>query len=167
MVILSNLGALHLAPQARAALSQYVRAGGALLVTGGTCGLGNARSAGTDLEAMVPVEAFAPFEVQPLAEGARRVTPAPGAELDGLPWSEAPHLYWRHSCIPANGKALLLAGEEPVLLAGRHGRGPVVLFLGTVEGQPPEGDTAIWDWSGWSPLWYQVLGKLLNTSRSR
>ncbi len=175
MVILSNLGAAHFSPLARAALSQYVRAGGSLLVIGGSMALGNSLTTGTDLEDLLPATLGGPFDVRPCA--GQRMEPSGGSSfwqrlfgsadepipgLDPLPWGDKPRLYWRHSIMRRpTAVVLALADGYPVLLEWQCGLGKVTLFAGTVEGNPEGGEVAAWDWKGWPELWRLTLERLL------
>ena len=161
VVVISNLGASHLSAAQRAALSQYVRSGGALLVTGGSCGLGNAKTRGTDFEALLPARLTGPFEVRPTDRERNVLQAATGSDLGALPWKDGPRVYWLHRVIP-RPEATVLAhvGDLPVLIQGMRGRGTVVLYAGTVEGMSATGETAAWEWDGWPGLWQHVLARL-------
>ncbi len=162
LVTLSNLGAAQLTPAARAALSQYVRAGGRLLVLGGSLGLGNALTTGTDLEDMLPATLTGPFEVLPLAGDSQLLHPVRGSGLGALPWPDKPRVYWKHRITPRpQATAIALAGTDPLLLEHPYGRGKVLLYAGTVEGNPKPGEVAVWDWQGWPALWQMMLDRLL------
>ncbi|HEY3416899.1 MAG TPA: glutamine amidotransferase [Armatimonadota bacterium] len=161
-VILSNLGAIQLTAQARAALSQYVRAGGRLLVIGGSLSLGNAQTTGTDLEDLLPATLTGPYDAQPLASTAQLLAPTPTSGLGALPWADKPHLYWAHRLTARPSAAVLLkAGNTPVLLQGNCELGKTLLFSGTVEGDPAPGDLPAWEWKGWSDLWAAVVRRLV------
>lgn len=162
LVILNNLGAAHLTPAARAALSQYVRAGGRLLVLGGSLGLGNALTRGTDLEEMLPVALGGAFEVQPLTGDQQLLHPVRGSGLGPLPWAEQPRLYWKHAVTPRpEATAIALAGTEPVLLERTWGHGKVLLYAGTVEGEAKPGEVPVWEWAGWAGLWEMMVERLV------
>jgi len=158
VVILSNVGASHLSASQRAALSQYVRAGGSLLVTGGILALGHAGTKGSDLEDLLPATLTGPFEVQPLPADQNVLRPVPGAALGSLPWSARPRLYWMHRVKPRpKAEVLARAGDRPAVMSWRYGRGTVLLFAGTVEGEAGAGQTAVWEWKGWTPLWRRLV----------
>jgi uncharacterized membrane protein len=161
-IILSNMGACHLTPHARAALAQYVRAGGRLLVIGGSLALGNGQTTGTDLEALLPATLAGPFDTRPLPRAAQLLQPAPKSPFATLPWKAAPRLYWAHRLTPRPSVAILLtAGKDPILLDWPYGHGRVMLFAGTVEGDPQPGDTPAWAWNGWGTFWYVAMERLL------
>jgi uncharacterized membrane protein len=161
-VILSNVGAAQLTAEARAALAQYVRAGGGLLVLGSSSSLGNAQTTGTDLEALLPATLTGPFDTRLLAGTAQLLKPAAKSGLGGLAWPEQPRLYWLHQVAPKPGTTVLLtAGDRPVLLEAPSGLGRTLLFAGTVEGDPPPTQRAAWTWSGWGELWGLVLGRVV------
>ena len=162
LVILNNLGAAQLTPAARAALAQYVRAGGRLLVLGGSLGLGNALTTGTDLEDLLPATLSGPFDTVRLSGDDQLLHPVKGSGLGPLPWTDRPRLYWCHRVTPRPEATLLaLAGKAPVLLEGPYGRGRVRLYAGTVEGEAGAGETAAWAWAGWPQLWEMMVSGLL------
>ncbi|MHB9023544.1 MAG: glutamine amidotransferase [Armatimonadota bacterium] len=161
-VIISNLGAIQLTAPARAALSQYVRAGGRLLVIGGSASLGNALTTGTDLEDLLPAMLSGPFDTRPLTTSAQLFSPTPDSGLGTLPWTDKPRIYWAHRLTARPTAAVLLkAGNTPVLLQGRCEHGKTLLFSGTVEGDPAPGDLPAWEWNGWPDLWAAVIKQLV------
>jgi uncharacterized membrane protein len=162
LVILNNLGAAQLTSAARAALSQYVRAGGRLLVLGGSLSLGNALTTGTDLEDLLPATLSGPFDTVRLTGAEQLLHPVKGSGLGPLPWTDQPRLYWRHRITPRpEATVVALAGKAPVLLEWPCGRGRVMLYAGTVEGEAGAGETAVWAWPGWSGLWEMLVTRLL------
>ncbi|HEY5315545.1 MAG TPA: hypothetical protein VIK18_23645, partial [Pirellulales bacterium] len=48
------------------------------------------------------------------------------------------------------------AGGEPLILAGKAGRGRVVAVLATPLGEVADHETAWWDWPGWPGLLSRV-----------
>ena len=44
---------------------------------------------------------------------------------------------------------LLSADSKPLLIAGSFGKGRVVVFAGSVMGDPPAGRLPFWEWQGW------------------
>ena len=160
-VILSNLGAAHLTPGARAGLAQYVRAGGALLVLGGSLGLGNAMTTGTDLEDLLPATLAGPFDVRPCRGPAQVMRADPSSFLAGLPWRLRPRMFWCHRVEPRPSAAVWVSAARcPILLHRPIGHGQVILFAGTVEGSPAPGQLAAWQWKGWPTLWAHVVARL-------
>lgn len=161
-IVISNMGAAHLTADGRAALAQYVRAGGRLLVIGGSLSLGNGQTTGTDLEELLPASLSGPFDTRPLPRASQLLQPAPKSPFAALPWKDAPRLYWAHRVAPRPGAALLLtANAQPVLLDWPCARGTVMLYAATVEGDPQPPDTPAWTWNGWGSLWYTALQRLL------
>jgi uncharacterized membrane protein len=161
-VVISNMGAVHLSSNGRAALAQYVRAGGRLLVIGGSLALGNGQTTGTDLEELLPATLAGPFDTRPLPRASQLLQSAPKSPFATLPWKAAPRLYWAHRVAPRPGATTLLtAGAQPILLDWLCARGRVMLFAATVEGDPPPTDTPAWTWNGWGDVWYTALERLL------
>ncbi|MBU4212870.1 MAG: hypothetical protein KKD33_09835, partial [Verrucomicrobia bacterium] len=71
-------------------------------------------------------------------------------------------IYWTHRVTVLPGaEVLAYAGKDPALVAWQYGRGKVIVYVGTVEGEPAPGDLPAWEWRGWTPLWDKVLDLLL------
>jgi hypothetical protein len=88
--------------------------------------------------------------------------PVKGSGLGSLPWTDRPRVYWRHRVTPRpEATAIALAGKEPVLLEWAYGRGKVLLYAGTVEGDPQPGEVGVWEWKGWPGLWEMMVGRVL------
>lgn len=163
VVVLVNADASWFGFPGRAALRDFVRAGGGLLVLGGNYSLGQGYFADTFLAELLPVSIAPARDVQ-YASPPLVLRPAPTGLARALPaslWKVPPALYWRHRVAPKpEAKAHLLAGSEPVLVTGAYGRGRVAVFTGTVLGQPTGKEQPFWTWPGWPPLMRNTLGWL-------
>ncbi len=138
-------------------LVDYVRNGGSLFLLGGRFAFGKAYKESA-------LAAVAPVEFPGLKQWGSDLTAAFGRELKpgadrigsgfaGLAWDRKPVLYWYHDVTPKSGaRVLLAAGDAPVLVAGESGKGRVVVFAGTVMGDPAEGQAAFWAWDGWPAI---------------
>jgi uncharacterized membrane protein len=139
-----------------------VKAGGGLLVLGGNFTLGQGQLKGTFLGDMLPVT-LAAAEAKdvrraekplPLKKPAQSLAGSLPADL----WKEPACLYWRHLVQPKpEARVELLAGSEPVLFSGSYGKGRVVVFTGTVLGEPAGQEQPFWQWSGWPLLMRSTL----------
>jgi uncharacterized membrane protein len=128
VVALLDVDALALGAPRRQMLADFVRAGGGLLVCGGPYAYGKGRYAGTELEAVLPVQSAGPWDW--LAAPAR-ISRARAHELVGdVPWKPAPFVFWFHTA-KANRDAtvVLKAGKHPLLVAGAAGKGRSVAWL--------------------------------------
>lgn len=70
-------------------------------------------------------------------------------------WPRPAVVNYRHLVKPKPGATVLLAGSkgEPLLVGGQYGKGRVVVFTGTVLGEPPPGQAGFWE----SPAWADLL----------
>ena len=162
LVILSNLGACHLAAQPRAVLAQYVRAGGRLLVTGGMHALGNGQTAGTDLAELLPVELSGAFDFRPLSGGQQRLYATPDSSLRDLAWGAKPRQYWVHRVVPRrDAQTLARAGDAAVLTVWNCDYGRCMLFSGSVAGDPGKDELPAWAWADWPAFWTRSLDLLM------
>jgi uncharacterized membrane protein len=107
-------------------------------------------------------------QAKDIRQAAQPLPLRPGTSLaSSLPadlWNEPACLYWRHIVKPRpQAEALLSAGGEPVLFAGGFGKGRVVVFTGTVLGEPAGNERPFWQWNGWP----QVMGKIIVLSTNQ
>ncbi|HOF86791.1 MAG TPA: glutamine amidotransferase, partial [Armatimonadota bacterium] len=160
VVVLVNADAAWFGFPGRAALRDYVKAGGGLLVLGGSATLGQGAFANTFLDEMLPVTVAAgrdiastgkPLPLKPAATGLARALPA---EV----WQTPAYLYWRHLVRPKpEAQVHLSAGDAPVLFTGTYGQGRVAAFTGTVLGEPAGKEGPFWQWKGWPLLMHNAL----------
>jgi uncharacterized membrane protein len=169
VVVLLNADATWFGVPGRAALHDFVNAGGGLLVLGGNSTLGQGNFANTFLEDMLPVTVAAgrdleftakPLALRPAASGLARALPAQEWKSDSA--GDPPAcLYWRHLVHPKpTAEVQLYAGDVPVLLTGTYGRGRVAVFTGTVLGVPAGQEQPFWQWKGWPLLLHNTLSWL-------
>ena len=155
VVVLVNTGAMGMGYDGRKVLKDFVEAGGGLVLLGGLHTLGQGDMKDTFLEDLLPVELI-PRDVakaeKPLPLGA--VTGDVMARaVSSAQWKLSPLLYWRHAVKPKPGAHIhILAGEEPVLVSWKVGKGTVVVFTGTALGEGQEGELPFWKWEGWPTL---------------
>jgi uncharacterized membrane protein len=163
VVVLANADASWFGFPGRAALRDFVNAGGGLLVLGGNYSLGQGYFANTFLGDLLPVtvaavrdvqQASPPLTLRPAATGLARALP-------GSYWKAAPVLYWRHRvALKPEAQTQLVAGSDPVLVTGAYGLGRVAVFTGTVLGQPSGTEQPFWAWAGWPPLMRNTISWL-------
>jgi uncharacterized membrane protein len=171
-VILSDIGANTLLlhpdtfdrsvprPDRLVAIREYVAAGGGLVMIGGYLTFqgidGRARWAGTPVEAALPVTMLptddrveSPSGVEPVVRLAEHPIVA------GLPrrW---PALLGYNRVLPrANAEVVVEVGEDPLIVAGVHGRGRGVAF--TSDCGPHWCPPPFMEWEGYGTVWRQLV----------
>jgi uncharacterized membrane protein len=152
-VVLANVDLTYSTLGQRAALKEFVNAGGRLVVLGGIATLGNGAMAGTFLEDMLPIRLAATREVQQCSP------PALLADKAGKPLPDQPAIFWRHAVTAKPGSTTLaLAGESPIAVADEFGRGQVLVFTGTVLGPGGSDATPFWSTRSWQSLLRRLIG---------
>jgi uncharacterized membrane protein len=162
LVILSDVTADSLPAPWVDALKNHVRRGGALLTLGGPFTYGLGRFNDKKLDETLPVE-LTVFDLKWEKQG----QPFTGARehplLHGVDLTGAPMVYWIHQVKPKPGADVVLtAGNHPLLVTGRYGKGRVAAFLGTPLGEPPPGQKPFWEWSGWPTLMANTVAWLMS-----
>ena len=139
-----------------------VHAGAELVVFGGMFALGKGGYIGSPLEGILPVELAGAWEVRALPGPAALKS---GAGVLGTPEEGRPAVRWYHRLTPGDdAEVLLTAGQEPMLVRRRVGRGTVAVFLGVPCGEwadHPKRLVPFWRsraWRAW--LRDNVLGPL-------
>ena len=152
-ILLGNVNYESIRPMV-SRLEFYVRNGGNLIVCGGPFAYGCGGYDGTLLEKLLPVIPK-PFDLRPAA-GDRIYDKAVSFSLPG---DKAPQLWWLHKvqCKPGS-EVLLKAGNDPLVVKGKYGKGTVLAFLGTPLGNPKATDRPWWDSAQYLEWMKQVLG---------
>ena len=172
-VVLSDIGANTLLlhpdtfdrsvprPDRLAAIRDYVAGGGGLVMVGGYLTFqgidAKARYAGTPVEMALPVT---------LLSGDDRVETPAGVEpevrvashpiVTGLP-SRWPALLGHNRVVPRpEAEVLAMVGDDPLIVAGTHGRGRSVAF--TSDCGPHWCPPPFVAWEGYARLWQQLVG---------
>ncbi|PSR22618.1 MAG: cytoplasmic protein [Sulfobacillus acidophilus] len=171
-VILSDIGAntllLHpdtwergeLKPNRLRLLAEYVSGGGGLIMAGGYLSFQGFQAAagyaGTPLEAVLPVTLSRYDDRIEEPEGLSITLLDPNHPiLQGLPgpW---PYLLGVNQVTPkANATVLAKAGESPLLVVGTCGHGRSVAWTSDVG--PHWCPDVFCQWSGYAPLWQQIV----------
>ena len=121
-------------------IEEFVRQGGSLFLLGGNYSLGvGGQVKGTSLEKLLPM-AISENDVRP----ANPEPPYPEfdlkpvkkhAILTALDWTKTPVTLFYHDVEPKpDAEVLVQAGEAPIMIAGRYGKGRVVVWLATLHG---------------------------------
>ncbi len=144
-VIISDIGANSLllapdtfersavAPNRLAAVEQYVRDGGGLLMIGGYFSFagieGKARYHATPIEEALPVTISATDDRAEHPEGVQPEITAPGHEvLDGVPEAWPVLLGYNQLTAKPDAQVLARCGADPLLTVGSHGAGRSAAF---------------------------------------
>jgi len=132
--------------------AQQVHDGAHLVVLGGLFTLGKGRFQNTVMEKILPVTLDGKWEVRVQKEPLPVV--AASAKMAGIvDWSARPAVYGLHQVeVKPEAEVLLKAGDRPLLVRQRLGRGLVTVFLGTTCGEIRSGPPALWQWQEWPRL---------------
>ena len=171
-VILSDIGANSLllspdtfersavAPNRLAAVEQYVRDGGGLLMIGGYLSFagieGKARYHATPVEAALPVTISATDDRAEHPEGVQPEVTNPGHEvLDGVPEPWPVLLGYNQLTAKPDADVLARCGTDPLLTLGSHGNGRSAAFASDCAPHwcPP----GFMNWPGYDLLWPNLI----------
>jgi uncharacterized membrane protein len=174
-VILSDIGANSLllgpdtfersavAPNRLAAVEEYVRGGGGVLMIGGYLSFagieGKARYHGTPVETALPVMISAFDDRAERPEGVRPVVRQPRHPvLDGVPGDWPALLGYNQLTAKPAAQVLAYCGTDPLLTVGSHGAGRGAAFASDCAPHwcPPD----FMAWPGYDPLWGNLAGWL-------
>ena len=174
-VILSDIGANSLllapdtfersatAPNRLAAVEEYVRDGGGLLMIGGYLSFagieGKARYHATPVETALPVMISAFDDRAERPEGVRpSVSQGRHPVLDGVPGDWPPLLGYNQVTAKPAAQVLVNCGTDPLLAVGSHGAGRSAAFASDCAPHwcPPD----FMAWPGYDPLWGHLVGWL-------
>ena len=142
------------------ALTEYVRAGGSVLFTGGEYAFGK----GGYMHTVIERDLF-PFHCTAMVDtvyhdpaGAFELGPD-FAELNAeLDFSARPAFWVRNEVVLKPGaKVFLAAGDRPILVGYEVGKGRVACLLVDHRGTSENGVTAFFDWSDWPNLLHAVM----------
>ncbi|HEX3655312.1 MAG TPA: hypothetical protein VHV55_05890 [Pirellulales bacterium] len=154
LVVLADVPAAALTVQQRAMLEAYVEGGGGLLVLGGpyVFGLGDWHTSEI-LAGLLPVVTEQHYDVVECDPPQRlEIAPAWKTGQAAGP-ATMPVVIFRHRLrLKPGAEVMVSAGGEPLIVAGKAGRGRVVAVLATPLGEVAGDETAWWDWPGWPGL---------------
>ena len=155
-VILSDVCAGALKHYGIEMVTDFVAHGGGVLLTGGAYAYGAGTWQATKIAPLLPLTVTEAFDMTWHKAGlpvrpAERVQHPILAGVDH--YHTRPAVYWLHEVAPkADGEVLMHAGDRPLLVVGRYGKGKVACWLGAPCGETVQGQTAFWDWPGWDRL---------------
>ena len=158
VIVLSNVDAPAIGDGHLLAIRQFVEAGGGLVVLGGYWAFGRGGYHGTPLAEMLPVK----FDERgAIAASQKGWVLKPAASTDwmkGCDFSARPGAFHIHK-VKAKPQATvhITAGEHPVVVSWAFGRGRVMAFALTVNGEPKADGLPFWEWRGWPKLLGQAV----------
>jgi uncharacterized membrane protein len=154
LIVLGNLPAQPLDLIGQEMLTDYVKAGGNLLLLGGDQAFGQADFTNAGLIAQLPVQLGGKYNWRKIpGGGALRVT-AESPVTKEVTFTGKEMVYYSHLCTPkANAVTVVSAGDRPILvLNAAPDTGRVACVLATPFGEAAQGETAFWDAPAWQTL---------------
>jgi len=164
VIIFANVPFTVLGPARAAALANWVKAGGALVLLGGTHAFGQAGLNELPLGPLMPVQATHVFDLLQFP-AYKPVTATPVLKekvaANDLDWKAGPQVLWRHGVqVKPGAQVWLQGGGEPFLVVGKAGAGQVAAFCAPPYGPESAGVRPFWRWKSWPTLLARVLLKL-------
>ncbi len=142
-------------------LGQVKEAGLKVLILGGLFSLGKGQYDGTAFEQLCPVGLKGRWAVRQF-DTPQILRPTEGADFVDLNWAARPAVLFYHDVdVPDGAEICLRAGEIPILVVRRLGRGYVAAFLSSPIGKAEEGTLAYWEWGDWPKLLRRICEKLM------
>jgi len=163
VIVINNVPAAYMALKQRYLIERFVAAGGGLFVIGGEWSLDRGGFQNSFLDELLPVSMPPP---DPAGTESHReglpLRPTDKLQLkDDVNWDASPHIFCMHRLKPKPGaKVLLRAGDQPLVVEGKYGRGTVLVFAGSAMGIVPEGKLAFWYWDGLPVVFAELTRRL-------
>lgn len=160
VLILDSLPAPALSIEQRRDVLDFVRGGGGLFVLGGWYSLSKGDYEGSFLEEVLPVRCKQIAYLRRLRpeDGVLRWTPAGREWARGVALPDSASVEWVNHVEPKAGAAvLMMAGDAPVLIAGRCGKGQALVWAASHSGTP---QTPWWESRWWPAVAARALADL-------
>jgi uncharacterized membrane protein len=156
LVVLSDVNYKALGDIAMEMVCDYVHEGGSLLVVGGPYAYGNGEFDGSRFFDVLPVHVSGPFDLKWAGKGKSwqlKATSPDHRVLRDISFDQKSCVFWHHFLTPKKDSTVVLkAGDNPVLVFGRYGKGKVAALSLSPTGVGAQGEVPWWDWDGWFPL---------------
>ena len=156
LIVLSDVNYKALGDIAIEMICDYVHEGGSLLVVGGPYAYGNGEFEGSRFLDVLPVHLSGPFDLKWAGKGKSwklKASSPDHAVLRDVSFAQEPRVFWHHFLTATKDAIVVLkAGEKPVLILGRYGKGKVAALALSPTGVAAKGEVQWWDWDGWFPL---------------
>ncbi len=158
VIVIANLDAPSVNPERLKQIREFVSQGGGLVVLGGYWAYSRGAYGGTPLEEMLPVTFPTENRIPPNRAGlALRAAPQATWKLPA-DFTAKPMAFYIQSLVPkAEGTVQLVAGDKPAIVSGTFGKGRVVAFALTANGDGAEGILPFWDWAQWPKVMGQAI----------
>lgn len=149
-MFMCNVNFKSIGYQSTEMLTDYVKFGGTLVITGGFYTYGNGEYEGTGFEKIVPFKNMKPFDFKWAGKGKnlilRKKTDDP--LLRGVDFSKQPQVQWYHDVQLKKGAKVLaeLSNGKPGIVKYKYGKGTVIACTITPFGTPAN---PWWLWDGW------------------
>jgi hypothetical protein len=157
VIILDNVQAADLGAPRRTMIADFVRAGGGLLVMGGSFNLSQGADRNTALAEVLPVRIVKAGAVLGEAAGLpfQAVNSGFFSKVD---WARAGSTFQiDQSPLKEGAEVLATAGGHPAIVRGTYGSGHVIVVMANPHGEPAKGVTPYWE----SPEWPRILASCL------
>jgi hypothetical protein len=133
-----------------------IHKGAKLVILGGLFTLGKGEFQGTRLGQVLPVKLAGAWQIKKAAKPLQITPSCP--EYKKIDWSAKPCVYYYHDLKPIKGaKVLLKAGDKPLLVSRKYGKGEIIVFLGSCCGKPDNNSLPFWKWAKWQNLITKVI----------
>ena len=158
LIILANVPLRGLGAPVRLLLHDWVKkAGGGVLITGGSMGLGKGYAEGTSLLPMLPVEFIGVNDTRPAKDGSL-VFKDPALKSIVGDEKISTRFYQEVKVKPGANVLVTTADGAPLLVSWQYGKGQVAVWTGLPLGKAPEGQTEWWMSPKWPDLMAKVIG---------
>ncbi|MCX5658304.1 MAG: glutamine amidotransferase [Planctomycetota bacterium] len=157
-IVLDNVHASALGHAGRAMINEYVKAGGGLVVFAGMDNLSMGMDRNTALDELLPVTIVSRENTVRDDKGLPFAPAKEGFFPAATKWAKAPKVFCLDASPLKQGvEVLAKAGDRPVIVSHRVGKGRVVVLLMEPIGNYAEGLLPYWKWSDWP----RVIGACL------
>lgn len=163
VIVINNVPATYLTLGQRYLVERFVWAGGGLFVIGGEWSLDRGGFQDSFLEELLPVSLPPPDPAgTTLYKDGLLMRPTDELQLKGeASWEASPYIFCTHRLEPKpETKVLLRAGDRPLVVEGKYGRGTVLVFAGSTMGIVPEGKLPFWHWDGLPVVFAELMQRL-------
>jgi len=154
VVVLANIDGGALGGVGQEMLVDFVNAGGGLLIIGGDRTYGQARFDNKKFVNMLPVQLQGPSDW-------RRRPSESGILSDGDISFDSTAVLYQHLLNPvADARVTLRAGDAPLIITRREGKGTVIASLALPFGEPAPPSVGYWE----SPMWHELIRRLITSA---
>ena len=123
-----------------------------LIVCGGLFTFGKGDFINTPLGNELPVKLETPWEIK----GSSNTPLLLQSGKNGPLLKERSVLYYYHDLPPVKGAEIMMkAGNVPVIVSKKYGKGTITVFTGTTSG--PDSSDAFWNTSAWTSIFQRMV----------